>query len=232
MCGRTRLAVPPYDLADAFDVDPAEVATMDPTSVVNLNCAPTDPVLVVRAKREGEGRELALMRWGLVPFYVRDPRDAKPLINARVETVATSRAFRDSYKKRRCLVVADGFYEWRHDSADPRLSPRGGKKKLPHVIQRPDHAPFGFAAIWDRWKDAHRRIESCAILTRAPSEAVAAVHDRMPLALDKADHAAWLDPSADDEALDAVLARAVTDWIVAPIERVPDPPGKKQLRLF
>ena len=222
MCGRTRLAVPPYDLADAFDVDPAQAAVVDPTRVVNLNCAPTDPILVVRAKREGEGRELAVMRWGLVPFYVRDPRDAKPLINARVETVATSRAFRDSYKKRRCLVVADGFYEWRRD----------GKKKLPHVIQRRDGKPFGFAAVWDRWKDADRRVESCAILTRAPSADVAAVHDRMPVALDKADHAIWLDPSAGDAALEAVLERAVTDWIVAPIERMPDPPGKRQLALF
>ena len=222
MCGRTRLEVPPYDLADAFGAELAP-GPVDPSATTNLNCAPTDPVLVIRRRRDSEVRELLAMRWGLVPFYVREFRDGKPLFNARVETVATSRAFRDSFKRRRCLVLADGFYEWRHE----------GKKKLPHVIQRPDHAPFGFAGIWDRWKgERGERIETCAILTRDPSAEVAAVHDRMPLALERADHAAWLDPATAEDALQSILARAVVDWVVTPIERVPDPPTKKQLALF
>jgi putative SOS response-associated peptidase YedK len=224
MCGRTRLAVPPSDLADTFDaVLPQPI---DPSTVVNLNCAPTDPILVVRRARDSETRELVVMRWCLIPFYVHDWRDAKPLINARVETVATSRAFRDSFKKRRCLVLADGFYEWRHE----------GKKKLPHRVTRPDGKPFGMAGIWDRWKGTvagkEQRIESCAVLTRDPSEALAAVHDRMPLALDAADHAAWLDPRTDDAKLAEILNHPILDWVVTPIERVPDPPWKKQMSLF
>jgi len=237
MCGRTRLAVPPSDLADAFDaVLPTPI---DATTVVNLNVSPTDPILVVRLRRPAPGgsddvhrahdsevRELVRMRWGLVPFYVHDFRDGKPLINARVETVATSRAFRDSFKKRRCLVLADGFYEWRHE----------GKKKIPHRVQRPDGKPFGMAGIWDRWKGKldgeDQRIETCAILTRDPSPAVAAVHDRMPLALEKADYAAWLDPRTDEPTLQAILSRAILDWVVTPIDRVPDAPWKKQTRLF
>jgi putative SOS response-associated peptidase YedK len=223
VCGRTRLDVPPSELAEAFDVGPAGAAAVDPEQVRNLNCAPTDPVLVVRRARDSDARELVVMRWGLVPFWAHDFHDQKPLINARVETVSTSRAFRDSFHKRRCLVLADGFYEWRHE----------GKKKLPHVVRRPDGAPFGMAGIWDRWKGPRgERIETCAVITRDPSDAVAAVHDRMPLALHRADHAAWLDPTTDDAALHAILDRAVMDWVVTPVDRMPDPPGKKQLRLF
>jgi putative SOS response-associated peptidase YedK len=195
---------------------------------LNLNCAPTDPILVVR--RAGDSAdaklELVTMRWGLVPFYVRDFRDHKPLINARVETVATSRAFRDSFKKRRCLVLADGFYEWQHV----------GKKKLPHLVQRPDHAPFGMAGLWDRWKGARsgaiQRIETCTIITRDPKGDVAQVHDRMPIALDKRDHAAWLDPSTQLPALHDILDRAIADWVVTPITRVPDSSRTKQIALF
>jgi putative SOS response-associated peptidase YedK len=224
MCGRTRLAVPPSDLADTFDaILPAPI---EPGTVVNLNCAPTDPILVVRRARDSDVRELVVMRWGLVPFYVHDFRDGRPMFNARVETVATSRAFRHSFEKRRCLVLADGFYEWRHE----------GKKKLPHVIQRPDGQPFAMAGVWDRWKGKLRgkdeRIETCAVITRDPSEAVAALHDRMPVALHAADYAAWLDPQTDAAALHAILDRAIVDWVVTPVDRMPDPPRKKQMRLF
>jgi putative SOS response-associated peptidase YedK len=123
-------------------------------------------------------------------------------------------------------VLADGFYEWRHE----------GKKKLPHRVERPDGKPFGMAGIWDRWKGVvngkEARVESCAIITRDPSEAVAAVHDRMPLALDRADHAAWLDADTDEAELHEILKRPIMDWTVTPIDRVPDPPWKKQMRLF
>jgi putative SOS response-associated peptidase YedK len=225
MCGRTRLAVPPSDLADVFGATLPMDAGASPSAdeALNLNCAPTDPILVVRRARDSGERELVLMRWGLVPFYVRDFRDAKPLINARVETVAVSRAFRDSFKKRRCLILADGFYEWQHV----------GKKKLPHLIQRPDHTPFGMAGLWDRWKGSRgERIETCTIITRAPSDEVAQVHDRMPVALHERDHTAWLDPATEPPALHDILDRAIVDWVVAPIARVPDSSRKTQLKLF
>jgi putative SOS response-associated peptidase YedK len=220
MCGRTRLAVPPSDLGDFFKASLPNPAVDE---ALNLNCAPTDPILVVRLAKDSKERELVLMRWGLVPFYVHDFRDAKPLINARVETVATSRAFRDSFKKRRCLVLADGFYEWLHE----------GRKKLPHLACRPDHAPFGMAGLWDRWKGSRgERIETCTIITRAPSDEVAQVHDRMPVALAERDHAAWLDPATEPPELHAILDRALVEWVVAPIARVPDSSRKKQLGLF
>jgi putative SOS response-associated peptidase YedK len=234
MCGRTRLSVPPGDLADVFGA-PLAPSVPNADDAVNLNCAPTDPILVVRRARDSASapahgadglRELVLMRWGLVPFYVHDFRDAKPLINARVETVATSRAFRDSFKKRRCLVLADGFYEWRHE----------GKRRLPHLVQRSDKRAFGMAGVWDRWKGERHgkieRIETCAVITREPSAAVAAVHDRMPVALEEKDHAAWLEPSTELPELQAILARSISDWVVTPIDRMPDPVGKKQMRLF
>lgn len=206
-------------------------ATLAPTQAnanveraVNFNCAPTDPILVVRradGPQNDETRELVLMRWGLVPFFVREFRDAKPLINARVETVATSRAFRESFKKRRCLVLADGFYEWTH--------------KVPHVVQRPGGVPFAMAGLWDRWKGTIKgqpeRIETCTIITCPPSESVAPLHDRMPLALEKADYSTWLDPTTDEPRLHDVLSRRVSDWIVTPLERMPDS-KTKQMKLF
>ncbi len=230
MCGRTRLSVPPSDLADVFEAPLAPIpANVNADGALNLNCAPTDPILVVRRARDSDMRELVLMRWGLVPFFVDEYRDAKPLINARVETVATSRAFRDSFKKRRCLILADGFYEWR--------AQEGTKKKVPHVIQRPGGVAFGMAGIWDRWRGKIRgreeRIETCSIITCPPSATVATIHDRMPIALEKKDHAAWLDPATDALALRDILARPVSDWIITPVERMPDSSVKKaQLKLF
>jgi putative SOS response-associated peptidase YedK len=204
-------------------------AKLGPAAVddaLNLNCAPTDPVLVVRLARDSRERELVLMRWGLVPFYVHEFRDAKPIINARVETVATSRAFRDAFKKRRCLILADGFYEWLQQSA-PR------KKKLPHLVQRPDHTAFAMAGLWDRWKGAPGvSIETCTIITRPPVGEVAQLHDRMPVALDARDHTAWLDPATEPPRLHDILDHAIADWVVTPITSVPDSSRKKQLRLF
>lgn len=230
MCGRTRLSVPPSDLADVFEAPLAPIpANADVDRALNLNCAPTDPILVVRMGRDSEMRELVVMRWGLVPFWVPEFRDAKPLINARVETVAVSRAFRESFKKRRCLILADGFYEWRAQT--------GVKKKIPHVIQRPGGAPFAMAGLRDRWKGKIKgqpeRIETCTIITCPPSAAVATVHDRMPIAIEKSDHAKWLDPKTDPLALRDILERRVKDWVVTPIDRVPDSSMKKpQLPLF
>jgi putative SOS response-associated peptidase YedK len=223
MCGRTRLSVPPSDLVETFRATLSPDA--DATAAVNLNCAPTDPILIVRRARDSDQRELVPVKWGLVPFYIRDFRDCKPMINARVETVAHSRAFRASYKKRRCLVLADGFYEWRAD-------PTNKKRKLPYLVQRPSRAVFAMAGLWDRWKDSHKRVETCTIITRTPTAEVAAVHDRMPLALETSDHEAWLDPATDEAKLHEILERAVLDWVVAPIERVPESSRKKQLGLF
>jgi len=225
MCGRARLAVPPEDLAEAFDaVLPSPI---DVTA--NLNIAPTDSMLVLRCTKGGE-REIVPMRWGLVPFYEQDFKHAKPLINARVETAATRPAFREAFKHKRCLVLADGFYEWKHERAP------GSKKvrKVPHVLQRPDKAAFAMAGLWQRWhgKDGTVR-ETCTVITRDATPPIDALHDRMPVVLEGEDIAAWLDPSADAVVAQHVLDHAVTkDWVATPLDRVPDPPAHRQLGLF
>ena len=219
------MSVPTEDLEKVFGAVLSPTPLVNPNDAQNLNLAPTDPILIVRRARDSDARELVAVRWGLVPFYVHDFRDCKPMINARVETVATSRAFRASFKKRRCLVLADGFYEWRPDD-------RNAKKKLPFLIQRPDHEPFGMAGLWDRWKGkAGERIETCTVITRTPSAEVATVHDRMPLVLPTADYDAWLDPATEEPILHDILDRALLDWTVTSIDRVPDSSRKKQLAL-
>lgn len=225
MCGRARLAVPPEDLAEAFDaVLPAPLPTE-----ANLNIAPTDAVLVLRANKAGE-REIVPMRWGLVPFYEEDFDHAKPLINARVESAATRPAFREAFKHKRCCVLADGFYEWKHERS------AGSKKlrKLPYLLQRPTRRPFAMAGLWQRWHGKDGRVrESCTVLTRDSSPPVEALHDRMPVILEGEDIARWLAPETDPAAAQHVLEHAVTEgWVATPLERVPDPPAHRQLGLF
>ena len=230
MCGRARLAVPAEDLAEIFDaVLPAPLDTS-----ANLNIAPTDSVLVLRMNTGGE-REIVPMRWGLVPFYEGDFDRAKPLINARVETAATSPAFREAFEHKRCCVLADGFYEWKHEQVPGSRKVR----KQPYLIQRPGGAAFAMAGLWQRWhgksgtaaRDVAR--ESCTVITRDAAPPIEVLHDRMPVILGGEDIAAWLDPAVDRVAAQHVLDRALTEgWVATPLDRVPDPPARRQLGLF
>ena len=139
------------------------------------------------------------MRWGLVPFWADDPAIGNRLINARAETAAAKPAFRDAFKRRRCLVVSDGFYEWKKEP--------GGKQ--PYWIHRPDGAPFAFAGLWSRWDKQGEPLDTFAILTRDAHPDVAAIHDRMPVVLARDDWGPWLDPGATDRgALDELLRRS------------------------
>jgi putative SOS response-associated peptidase YedK len=127
------------------------------------------------------------MRWGLVPWFARDPKSGPRSINARAETLATNRTFREAFERRRCLVVADGFYEWRHV----------GKDRQPYFIRLRSRRPFGFAGVWDRWKSpAGETLLSCAIVTCAPNGLVAPIHDRMPVIVPAAERARWLEVAA------------------------------------
>ena len=164
-----------------------------------FNVAPGDDVLaVIRRDEEGAETEGTLLRWGLVPFWASDPGEvAAKTINARAETVAERPAYRDAFERRRCLIVADGFYEW-----------SGG---VPHWITRPDSEPFAFAGLWSSWrpKGASREIEplrSCAIITTTDAGPVSALHDRIPVILDPADEPAWIDPGTAPEELHELLA--------------------------
>ena len=149
------------------------------------NIAPTQPVPVIRQSPEKPVRELSLMRWGLIPSWAKDPSGAGSMINARSETASTKPAFADALKHRRCLVPADGFYEWK----------RTGKSKQPFCFEVNNGALFAFAGLWDRWKDTgHTWLTTCSILTTTPNALTSAVHDRMPVILDPDGYDLWLDP--------------------------------------
>jgi putative SOS response-associated peptidase YedK len=193
MCGRYTLTDPDPRLL-RFRFGLMEEAKIEQEA--RYNVAPTDPVLAIRLNADGE-REPGILRWGLIPHFA-DPDDfGRLLINARAETVAEAQAFRDAFRTHRCLIVADGFYEWRAEQT--------GKK--PVWITRPSPEPFAFAGLW---AEAHRAdgssVHSCTIVTCEPGEVVAPIHDRMPVILEQADEADWLDPDADEARLQALLA--------------------------
>ena len=158
--------------------------------------APTDPVLAVRLDKESE-RELGRLRWGLIPHYADPEKWDRLLINARAETVAEAPAFKHAFNDGfRCLIVADGFYEWQQTD----------KGKQPFWIHRAEREPFAFAGLWARAKGADgSKLYSCSIVTCAPSEQIAPIHDRMPVILDREDEAGWLDRETPGDELMAML---------------------------
>jgi putative SOS response-associated peptidase YedK len=192
MCGRYTLTDPDPRLL-RFRFGLTEAAEID--QVPRYNVAPTDPVLAVRLNTDGE-REPGTLRWGLIPHHADPDAFDRLLINARAETVAEAPAFRDAFQTHRCLIIADGFYEWRQEET--------GKK--PVWITRPSREPFSFAGLW---AEAHRAdgtsVHSCAILTCEPGELVAPIHDRMPVILEQEDESEWLDPKTGEERLRALL---------------------------
>lgn len=186
MCGRYSLTTQREDLARALDL-PLD-AVLDPLAP-RYNIAPTQPVPVL--VNDG-GTRMVLRRWGLVPDWARDPAIGNRLINARRETLADKPSFRDSFLRKRCLVIADGFYEW-HEA-------RKGNPKVPYYIRMRDHSPFTFAGLWSRWRARDGEdLLTCAIVTGEPNELVRSVHDRMPVILPAERRNAWLDPELRDE---------------------------------
>ncbi|MEM7351192.1 MAG: SOS response-associated peptidase [Acidobacteriota bacterium] len=182
MCGRYTLSRP-GDLLTELGVE-----TTEPLSA-RYNIAPTQKVPAVRAA--GDSRELVTLRWGLIPFWAKDIKIGNRMINARSETVAEKPAFRASLKRKRCVILADGFYEWKKMSDG----------KQPFHIHLKDRKPFVFAGLWDRWdKGPIDPIESFTILTTSPNERVAELHNRMPVILTADALDQWLDPSINDAA--------------------------------
>ena len=150
------------------------------------NIAPTQPVLAV--VNDG-GRRAELMRWGLIPFWAKDPKIGNRMINAVGETAAAKPAYRAAFKKRRCLVLADGFFEWR----------KAGKAKIPTYIFLKSGEPFAMAGLWETWKDADGDLlRSCTIVTTEANEFIAPIHDRMPVILSQETEALWLDPMTEE----------------------------------
>lgn len=194
MCGRYSLAAAdPTLLRGRFPI--GESVDIRP----RYNVAPTDDVLAVTADRDGAPRG-ELLRWGLVPSWADSPQIGAKLVNARLETVAEKPAFRAAFARFRCLIPADGFYEWRRD-------PEAGGPKRPFHIARDDHAPFAFAGLWSIWHGpGDQRLRSCTIITRPANAAISHLHDRMPVILDPANEAAWLDPVTPPEVCEGLLA--------------------------
>ena len=168
-----------------------------------FNVAPTEDVPVVRAGEgaSGSGVRLDLLHWGLVPSWATDPSVGNKMINARAETAATRPAFRDAMRRRRCLIPADGFYEWKKLGGEPSPGPGCGPgkrkaavRKQPYLLRMKGDKPFAFAGLWDTWRRDGETLESFTILTTSPNELVADVHDRMPVIIAAADFARWLDP--------------------------------------
>lgn len=202
MCGRYTLGNPdPQTLAKRFELEIRESVELEP----RYNIAPTDPVLAIR--RQGVEREPGLLRWGLMPG--RWAEKGRPLINARAESIATQPAFAESFRERRCLMAADGFYEWLVDE-------RG---KRPVWFSRPDGEPFAFAGVWAQLGRGNgggaEPITSCALATCPPNEVMRPIHDRMPVVLAPEAEAAWLDPDAEEDQLLALLVPAAEDALVA-----------------
>jgi putative SOS response-associated peptidase YedK len=185
MCGRFARRADPKRLAKEFKV--AEVPGVGP----RYNIAPTQDVLGV--VETPDGREMRFYQWGLVPSWAKDASVGARLINARSETVLEKPSFREAFKKRRCIIPADGFYEWQ----------RAGGRKQPFFFRMRDERPFGFAGLWERWEDEGGRvINSCAILTTEANEVLRSVHDRMPVILHPKDYELWL--GGDARELDLV----------------------------
>jgi putative SOS response-associated peptidase YedK len=189
MCGRFTLTRSATEVAAHFGL------TAAPAHAPRFNAAPTQPVLAIRAARDGAAREAAQLHWGLVPFWAKHARDAAKHINARVETLSERPVFREAAECRRCLVPADGFYEW-----------RGGRgERQPFHIALPGGELFAFAGLWERWQQPEGgTLESVAVVTTAATPNIRALHERMPLVVDPTGYDAWLAPAWRD--VSAVLA--------------------------
>jgi putative SOS response-associated peptidase YedK len=179
MCGRYTLATRKEEIADQLPL--FDVPELEP----RYNVAPTQSVAAARIVADGARREIALLRWGLIPSWADDPAIGNRMINARADTVAEKPAFRAAYKKRRCLILADGFFEWQ----------KTGGKKQPYFIHLQDGQLFAFAGLWEHWHRDDQTIASCTIVTTEANDLLRPMHDRMPVILHPADYERWLDPA-------------------------------------
>jgi len=215
MCGRYTLATSEAALQAEFGLDeiPADYRP-------RYNIAPGQEVLAVI--RDGDRLRAGWLRWGLIPFWAGDPSIGNRMINARAETLATKPAFRQAFERRRCLILADGFYEWQAQ----------GAAKVPYWIHLEDRRPFAFAGLWDRWRPPEGDpVVSCTIVTTQATEALRPIHERMPVILPPGARERWLDPEAGQEERIALLrpyagadlaAHAVTTLVNSPRNDTPE----------
>ncbi len=210
MCGRYTLRARPETVAREFDLP--DVPTLRPA----FNIAPSQPVAVVRFDPNEGTRRLDFLTWGLLPSWADDPGIGDRLINARAETIAEKPAFRHPFRIRRCLVVADGFYEWQ--------SQDGGKR--PYFIHMRDDRLFAFAGLWEHWEKGEEPIYSCTLLTTGANEVLAPIHDRMPVIIPRSAYDLWLDPNMHDpKRLEPLLVPFPNDQMEAyPVSKLVNDP--------
>ncbi|MDN7241960.1 SOS response-associated peptidase [Planococcus sp. N028] len=193
MCGRYSLFADYSAILERFDIEEVSIDESDYSP--NYNIAPSQQVVAI--VNDGTKNRLGLLRWGLIPPWAKDAKIGSKMINARAETVAEKPSFRNAFKKKRCLIVADSFYEWQ----------RTDEQKTPMRIKMKSGEPFAFAGLWESWKSPDgKTINTCSILTTKPNDLMATIHDRMPVVLSKEAEKVWLDPSVQDpEALGELL---------------------------
>lgn len=185
MCGRFTLFTDIEEIKDRFDIQ----GSFDEEYQFSYNIAPSHSVLSVI--NDGARNRLGYLRWGLIPFWAKDEKVGYKMINARAESIAEKASFKNAYKKKRCLIIADSFYEWK----------KGPERKIPMRIKLKNHAPFGMAGLWESWKSPEGiNIYSCSVITTVPNELMTSIHDRMPVILKPEDEKDWLNPSINDPA--------------------------------
>jgi putative SOS response-associated peptidase YedK len=197
MCGRFIQSTGGQHLAERFGLPTA------PALTPRYNVAPSQSVQAIRMKEPSQ-REAVALRWGLIPAWSPEPRTAYSTINARAESMADKPTYRQAFRQRRCLIPADGFYEWR----------KVGSRKQPYCIAPADGRPLAFAGLWERWERDGQVVESCTILVTAANTLIAPIHDRMPVILDLTAETRWLDPTVTDPAALHPL------WVPCPSERL------------
>ena len=188
MCGRFSLAEDAFQLQRYFEF------LLTEEFPPRYNIAPGQPILAVIS--DGQKRRAGTLKWGLVPSWAKDHKVGSKMINARAEGIDEKPSFKDAFKRRRCLIIADGFYEWK----------KTGESKQPYRFIMKSKEPFAFAGLWETWKKGERPLHTCTIITTTPNAVTKDVHDRMPVILPKEKHDLWLDPrNADTEYLKSLL---------------------------
>jgi len=211
MCGRFTLTLDPIELRQAFDL-----SEMPEEWIPRFNIAPTQPVAVVK---DAEARAVDFMRWGLVPSWAKDISIGNKLINARGETIMEKPSFRNAFAKRRCLVLADGFFEWqKKESKGP---------SVPYYIHLKNGSPFAFAGLWEIWRSTEGdELKTCTIITTSPNELVAPIHDRMPVMLKPDEGWAWLRGGASQQLVKLIRPFPSDEMEAYRVSRMVNDPGK------
>ncbi|MFV1965068.1 MAG: SOS response-associated peptidase [Pirellulaceae bacterium] len=185
MCGRFTLRTPASVLIEQFGLDGS------PQLKLRFNIAPTQLVAAIRVLPGESKRHVAMLRWGLVPSWAKDPAMGHRMINARAETAAEKPSFRSAFRRRRCLVLADGYYEWK----------KVGSRKQPYYFRLSEGRAFAFAGLWEVWREGEASddaLETCTIMTTEPNELGRPIHDRMPVIIDPENYDEWMDPRMQD----------------------------------